>query len=310
MSTTFEKAREFIYRNARPIDFARWRYYFEYGSKDAVLDALSYYQNEDGGFGYALEADAWNTNSSPIQTWTATEILREINFIESEHPIIKGILGYLASGKDFTQNQWLNTVPTNNDYPHACWWECKNTVGEPSYNPTACLAGFILRFADWGTGFYQFGRQIAKEAVADYLTKDCKDKHELNCYIRLLEYCEKVNVSTLFDKVEFESKLKLDVHNIIEQNTAIWETEYVCKPSDFFNNIGSIFYKSNEALTEYECEFIINSQLADGSYSVNWQWWNDYKEFEITKNWWKSYFVISNMLFLKGFGKLEENSVY
>jgi hypothetical protein len=46
---TFEKARTFIYRNARPLDFARWQYQFENGSKEAVLNALSFYQNEDGG---------------------------------------------------------------------------------------------------------------------------------------------------------------------------------------------------------------------------------------------------------------------
>ena len=38
---TFEKAREFIYRNARPLDLARWQYHFENGSGEAVLHALS-----------------------------------------------------------------------------------------------------------------------------------------------------------------------------------------------------------------------------------------------------------------------------
>ena len=86
---TFKKAKEFIYRNARPLDLARWQYHFENGSREPVLKALSYYQNEDGGFGHALEADAWNPNSSPIQTWCAIEILREINFSDAEHPMKK-----------------------------------------------------------------------------------------------------------------------------------------------------------------------------------------------------------------------------
>ncbi|MDR1558441.1 MAG: hypothetical protein LBS84_01860 [Clostridiales bacterium] len=69
---TFDRARAFIYRNARPLDITRFQVHFENGSKDAVLTALAAYQNEDGGFGHALEPDAWNPNSSPIQTWTAT----------------------------------------------------------------------------------------------------------------------------------------------------------------------------------------------------------------------------------------------
>ncbi len=52
-----KKAKEFIYRNARPIELALWNYYMEQGSIDDVLHNLSFYQNEDGGFGHALEPD-------------------------------------------------------------------------------------------------------------------------------------------------------------------------------------------------------------------------------------------------------------
>lgn len=66
IETVFEKARQFVYRNARPVDLARWQYHFEGGSREAVLTALACYQNPDGGFGHALEADAWNPNSTPL----------------------------------------------------------------------------------------------------------------------------------------------------------------------------------------------------------------------------------------------------
>ena len=75
----FEKARTFIYQNARPLDFARWRFHFENGSVDDVIQILEAYQNEDGGFGNALEPDCWNPNSTPIATWFADEVLREID---------------------------------------------------------------------------------------------------------------------------------------------------------------------------------------------------------------------------------------
>lgn len=145
----FEKARLFIYRNARPLDIARWHYHFQGGGREAVLEALAAYQNEDGGFGHALEPDAWNLNSAPIQTWAATELLREIGMTDAAHPIIRGILRYLASGKDFDGRFWFNTVASNNDYPHAPWWHAGNQSTQAlGYNPTACLAGFIIRFAD------------------------------------------------------------------------------------------------------------------------------------------------------------------
>lgn len=101
MCILFERVRSFIYRNARPLDLARWQYHFDKGSKEAVLTALACYQNTDGGFGHALEPDAWNPESSPVQTWAATEVLREISLTDRDHPIIQGILHYLASGQDY-----------------------------------------------------------------------------------------------------------------------------------------------------------------------------------------------------------------
>ena len=65
MKSIFEKAKSFIDRHARPLDLARWQYHFENGTRDAVLDALKDYQNDDGGFGHGLEADCLNPNSSP-----------------------------------------------------------------------------------------------------------------------------------------------------------------------------------------------------------------------------------------------------
>lgn len=131
----FKKAKGFVYRNARPLDLARFRFHFENGSADEVLYALSFYQNDDGGFAYAIEPDNWNESSTPIGTWAATMILREIGFSNTSHSIISGILKYLDSGKDFADGKWFNTVPGNNDYPHAVWWKCEE-AGLPADNPT------------------------------------------------------------------------------------------------------------------------------------------------------------------------------
>ena len=73
-----------MYRNARPLDMARFRYHFENGSKEEVMKVLSYYQNEDGGFGHAVEADCWNPDSTPLHFNTASEIIREISFEDSD----------------------------------------------------------------------------------------------------------------------------------------------------------------------------------------------------------------------------------
>ena len=103
----FKKAKGFVYRNARPLDLARFQFHFENRSADEVLYALSFYQNDDGGFAYAIEPDNWNESSTPIGTWAATMILREIGFSDTSHPIISGILKYLDSGKDFADGSYI-----------------------------------------------------------------------------------------------------------------------------------------------------------------------------------------------------------
>lgn len=306
MKNTYEKARTFIYRNARPLDLARWQYHFENGSKDAVLTALSAYQNEDGGFGHALEADAWNPNSSPIQTWTATEILREINFTTKNHSVIQGILNYLASGQDFSGHFWYNTIRSNNDYPHAMWWHTESvSTCHTSYNPTACLIGFILRFAEKDSDLFRLGYQLAKEAFSDIMPEtQNNDMHGIACYIRLMQYCREAEVVDVIDLDALETRLRELVHKSITQNKADWENHYVCRPSQFFRNRDSVFYIDNKEIAEYECEFIPRMQLEDGSWNISWCWRDFPNEWAISRNWWKGTLVVQNMLYLKGFGML------
>lgn len=299
---TLERARNFIYRNARPLDFARWQYYFENGSRDAVLKALAAYQNEDGGFGHALEADSFNPASCPVQTWVATEILREAGMTDRTNPIIKNILRYLESGVDFepSQKQWLNTVPSNNDHPCAVWWKYDDKNGSVfNYNPTACLAGFAIRYAEKDSMLYQLACEIAKEAVEWFCAKvPFQEMHVTGCFIRLYRYCAEAGVQ-LFDKSLLLNKLKEQVNCNICKDTEKWKTGYCAFPSLFIASKTSPFYADNREVAAAECRHIKENQLPDGSYVVPWQWCTDDKEYEIAVNWWKSDLIIKKLLYLK-----------
>ncbi len=94
----YQEIRTWIYRNARQIDLVLWQYLFEDGCKESVLTALTFYQNDDGGFGNTLEADCWNPNSSPYTTLQAINILHIIDYHDMNHPILQGIIRFLGSG--------------------------------------------------------------------------------------------------------------------------------------------------------------------------------------------------------------------
>lgn len=53
----YDLARNFPKNHARKLDLALSEHEFESGTMDAVLKELKKYQNDDGGFGNALEPD-------------------------------------------------------------------------------------------------------------------------------------------------------------------------------------------------------------------------------------------------------------
>lgn len=296
----YEKARNWMYRNARPLELARWQYHFEEGSKEAVVNCLLAYQNEDGGFGHALEADSWNPNSAPIQVFHAIEILREIGLTDREHPMIQGIINYLASGKDMEGEYWLSNLPSNNDYPHASWWEFGHPYSNHNtYNPTAGLAGFGLCYGEKNSMFYERCIRIVKDAITYLLQAQEIDMHTLNCFIALMEYIEHAKGIEVVELEAMRQKLMELVQATITKDTSIWATSYVCKPSQFFKTPDSIFYPSIKEVAAFECEFIQNNRNQEGVWDVTWSWEAYPEEWAIAKSWWKGEIVIRNMRYLK-----------
>lgn len=295
----FNTARNFVYRNARPLDIARWKYLFENGNKEDVITALLSYQNEDGGFAHALEPDCWNPHSAPIQTWVATEIIREIVLEDENHPLIKGILRYLSSQADFDGHSWNNTISTNDHYPHAEWWTYQPVQSLP-YNPTASLIGFILKFADPDESIYSMSVRLTKEAY-QYFKRVCPtdSMSTATCFVRLYEYLKEAFIVDLIDMNEFNTLLNHQIEYMIEYDTVKWKTEYVCKPSQFITSKKSDFYLPNRDICDYECEFITNTQNRDGTWNINWTWEGYPEEWNISKNWWKSDWIIKNINFYR-----------
>lgn len=301
-----EKAKPFFARAARPLDYARWRYHFEGGPREAVLDALADYQNADGGFGHALEPDSWNPNSSPMQTWTATELLLEIGHTDKKHPLVQGILRYLGSGRDFDGQSWAAVIASNNDYPHAPWWrKGSESSSHHSYNPTASLAGFALVYADPGSELFETAKRIAGEAVEAYFAQGLlADMHTALCYVRLMEYAERAETDLPFELSALQARLHEQVRYSLTADTAEWETGYVCRPSRFVRSPQSPFYADNRELSEFECGFLERTQQADGSWPVIWSWDAFEEEWPVSRLAWKADIAIKNLLYLKGFARL------
>ncbi|MHA2385632.1 MAG: hypothetical protein ACXAEE_05430 [Candidatus Thorarchaeota archaeon] len=143
----FAKASEFVHSTARPVDRALFRYHFEDGSKSAVLEKLAKFQNDDGGFGNAIEPDFRLRASSPMATSVGLQYCTELG-IDSDNPIIENAIKYLASTYDSENDYWPATFVDVNDEPHAPWWHVAE-VAPPEErtwpNPSAEILGYLHR---------------------------------------------------------------------------------------------------------------------------------------------------------------------
>ena len=131
------RAAEFFARHGRDIDKQRFGYHFAGGSQADVIEALSGYQNRDGGFGHGLEVDITAPDSNPFATELALMISLQAD-IPRDHPVLSNAVGYLEETQD-SDGGWRFSAAI---YAHqlAPWfrgWQW------PSLNPACAIAGLL-----------------------------------------------------------------------------------------------------------------------------------------------------------------------
>lgn len=214
----FLRLRKLIHRNARPLDFTNWNYLFENGSCEEFLSVLSSYQNEDGGFGYNIECNNWNPNSSPYTICIALDYLDTADDSVSsiKDSIIIGILKYLDTGAYLLENGWVGMqgIPSNNDFAHLPWFHFDpKKATEADIGVTKRLSDFILKYADENSDIYH-------KAV------DLKDKYSQCEHVLLQGYPDydpvALNIKS-FDPATWPSWLPLPIYFISSPKSSYYK---------------------------------------------------------------------------------------
>lgn len=293
-----------MHRNAREIDIARWKYHFESGDKKDVINALMLYQNDDGGFGNALDADNWNINSLPYATLYAINILREIEFFDLKHPIYKGICKYLDRESNFPEG-WAFTVKSNQDCPHASYYNYNE-----EYNKTESI-GIFLGLGSFIIEYYRDSINYQKivDTIGNYIdvmfSDNLGDMGPAG-YILLVNAMKKANIPGYnYDKLE--NRLKELVNSSIQRNPEQWEY-YGYRPSDYIKSSDSIFYLDNKEIINVELDFLVKTLPVNDVWSISWSWFENNeiypKESSISEVWCKANKAIERSMFLKNFGRI------
>lgn len=306
---SYEEIRTFIYRNARPLELSLWKYFFENGKKEDVVKSLAFYQNKDGGFGNTLEADSWNPNSSPYTTLYAINILKNIEFINPDHEIFKGIIRYLENTEYYNEEGWFFTIPSNDNYPHAPWMTYSIEENKiQSIGLSAEIVSFILTYCNSESNLYKRAESVLEILINKLNTTDELGEMGVGGYYVLLDTIKRMKLEKHFDYESILERVKKLVYDSIERDISKWQY-YVASPSRYINSPNSIWYKDNEDILQKELDYLIETRPQNNVWNITWSWFDNNekypKEFAISENWWKSFKAIEKIMLLKNFGRLK-----
>lgn len=292
------RARAFLDAHARPLERARVAYRLDGAPADDVLAALVAFQNADGGFGHGLEPDLRSPSSCPFTTSVAFQVLRELD-TPGDHPVVTRALHYLRDRFDPATASWAVTPADVADHPHAPWWrpEAATPSGD-NLNPRAELLGVYLQYRD-----HVDAAQLAQltGAVRDLLAGDEPiEFHALLCVLRL---AETPGLDPAW-RDDLRERLVAAAEPSLGRDRAAWKS-YGLRPTDLAPAPGTLLYPAfGEVAAEY-CEYLLETQEADGSWAPTWSWADDYPDaWREAEREWRGILVERNLMALASYGRV------
>jgi hypothetical protein len=297
---TFQKSRVYIFTHCSELIRQRWIHAFEHPNTSGVLQALSAYQNPDGGFGHNLEGDFLLPDSSAIATSVAFQILINLG-VSSSEPLVQRGIAYLLKSYLPGRPGWLTVPPEINDYPHASWWHYKAGQGGSSIdqtwgNPTAELAGYLVHY-----------RSLVPSDVLNPLISYTLDyfkqysglmeMHELFCFYRLIELLPPE------EAIGLRPQLINLINQVVCRDPASWKG-YCAQPLDFVRSPQSYLYPFFAKDVEANLDFRIETLTPEGIAPIPWNWENYPAEWEANQPEITGRSALENLILLKLFNRL------
>lgn len=281
----FTKAKQYIKTNARLLDKALFEFEFNDGSPQTVLDILVTYQNDDGGFGKALEPDLRMNESSVLATTVALQYVNELNLSKPDEMIERAIKYLIKEKQHFSEgfplnNFWYPVSIEQNQSPHAPWWHIEKLKApeiEEWPNPSVEVIGYLLQYP-----------QNVPQSLLDELLFDLQNYLKLEpkltgfvyykflCFKRLIPHVSEELQEEIFAMIDrtFENTDLLDEKKFEEIKIQWLVTE---KSSYLYKNY---FKKINNLIVNE-----VNRLGDDGGSHPKWKWGEDKLWKKVEREW-------------------------
>jgi hypothetical protein len=279
------KAELFLVSNARVLDRRRYERLFQNGDAQPVLDAVTAYRTNDGGFGHGLEPDGRDPAAQPAAIALALRVLDEADAWDEQ--LVSGACDWLERNAP-DEGGTAFVMPTIEAWPHPPWW-----TPEPGLPPSVIFTGLIAstlnaRAVDhpWLTkatqlmwslidGLENPHPYVVRAALEFLHTVPDRDRAEqavdgLGSFVREL--------------VTLDPDAKGEVHGPLDF-------------TPFPDSPGRRFF--DDETIETHLTHFANAQLDDGGWDFNWGHWSPVGTYE-----WRGLLTVDALVRLRAYGRL------
>jgi hypothetical protein len=305
----FNRARDFIKAQARPLDRALFEHRFGNAPAERVAAALSRYQNADGGFGHALEPDVRTPQSSALATGHGLTTLKELG-VSPAHPMVAQAVVYLHDTFDAEHQGWRVLPPEANEAPHAPWWHDEDGSLAQTFNdflvvPRAQIVGLLHHYAalvppDWLDA-------VTEATVATITSLDAEAFGGGGDTLRYaLDLAETAALPTSY-RDHLTPHLRAVADQIVCRDTAAW-AGYCPTPLKIAPTPDSIVADVLDEALATHLDYVIEHQTEAGSWEPTWTWGDAYPDaWTEAKREWRGYLTLETLTSLHAFGRLHRH---
>jgi hypothetical protein len=285
MQNKFTKAKQYIKTKARPLDRALFEYEFNDGSPQKVLDILRTYQNEDGGFGKALESDLRMKESSILATTVALQYVSKLSLSTVDKMVERAILYLLKETRHYAEgfplkNFWYSHSVEQSQSPHAPWWhieKLKPPEIEDWPNPNVEVIGYLLKYS-----------KFVPQSLVDESLLDLHNYLKLVPHLTGFIFYKLLCFKRLIPNVSKE--LQKEIYNMIDRtvkNSNILEEQNFeeIKIQWLITEKSSYFYQKYPEKMKKLLENEVNRLGEDGGSHPKWKWGEDEMWKKVEQEW-------------------------
>ncbi len=302
----FDRARHFLKTEARPLDRAMFEHRFEVAPAERVIAELAPFQNDDGGFGHALEPDLRTPSSSALATAIGLRVLKELD-CAADHPMVAQAVQFLLATFDHQTHVWRIAPPDTNAHPHAWWWHDEDgslarTFDDFLVNPRPEIVGLLHHYstlvpADWLADLTE--RAVtAIETLENDLFGGGGDS--LRCVISLAE----TDALPQPFKERLIPRIGTLALAVVSRDPQKWGT-YCAPPLKIAPSPQSLVADLLQDDLQTHLDYVIDHQTPEGAWDPVWTWGDAYPDvWEQAKQEWRGHLTLETLTTLHAFGRI------